>query len=176
MRLAHGDFLGSDHRADVALRIVKIAGANRACRADHYTRRLQLELDAVCAEIALRRCAGGGVYVKCVVWTGLHAGLAPDTAAVVEIDDSIISIVQGLSRTNIDTWCGIAMIASHHAEMPTGCRKLTFFDVFDPGAEDPDGYVVLFLTSHGTRMASDAAVVIYYKTVAQGVLLSVPRS
>jgi len=176
MRLARGDFLGRNHRAHVALRIVEIACTNRACRANHYTGRLEIELDAMCTEVALRRCVGVGVYVKCVIWTGLHAGFASDTAAVVEIDDSIISIVQGLSRTNIDTWCGIAMIASHHAEMPTGCRKLTFFDVFDPGAEDPDGYVVLFLTSHGTRMASDAAVVIYYKTVAQGVLLSVPRS
>jgi hypothetical protein len=167
MRLACGDFLGSDHRADVALRIIQIARTNRACRANHHTCRLQIELDAVCTEVALRRCVGGRVYVKCVVWTGLHAGFASDTAAVVEIDDSVISIMQGLSRTNFDTRCGIAVIASHHAEMTTGCRELTLFDVFDPGAEDPYRYVVLFLTSDGTRMTSDAAVVVYYKTVAQ---------
>ncbi len=59
------------------------------------------------------------------------------------------------------------MIAAHHAEMAAGMRKLPFFDVLDPGAEDADRDVVLFLAGDRAGMTTDTAVVIDYETVAQ---------
>ena len=64
------------------------------------------------------------------------------------------------------------MVATHHAEMAAGMRKLTFFDVLDPGAEDAKRDIVLFLASNCARVAADAPVMIDYEAVPQFVCLS----
>jgi hypothetical protein len=59
------------------------------------------------------------------------------------------------------------MVATHHAEMAAGVRKLTLFDVLDPGAEDAERNIVLFLAGDRARVTADTAIMIDYEAVPQ---------
>jgi hypothetical protein len=59
------------------------------------------------------------------------------------------------------------MIATHYAEMAAGVWKLPLFDVLNPGAEDADRNVVLFLACDRARMTPDTTIVINYESVPQ---------
>src|SRR5258708_9566702 len=166
MRLTRGDLLRRDNRADMALRVVKIARDNSARRANHHARGLEVQLHAMRAKVALGGRVGLRIDIERVIRTGLHARLAPDTAAVVEIDDSIIAIVQGLGRANLDTRCVVAMITAHHAEVAARGGELALLDIFDPSAKNADRHAVLFLARDRTGMTSDTAIVVDYETVA----------
>jgi hypothetical protein len=99
--------------------------------------------------------------------------LASDAAVAVEIDDAVVAAKQCSRRTYFNAGCVVAMVATHHAEMAAGVRKLTFFNVLDPGAEDPERDVMLFLAGDRARMTPDAAVVIDNEAVPQ---FEFPRS
>jgi hypothetical protein len=97
----------------------------------------------------------------------LHARLASDAAAAIEIHNSVVAAEQRPGRADFNARGVVAMIAAHHAEMAAGVGKFSLFDVFDPGAEHAHRDVVLFFTGNGAGVTTDAAVVIDYEAVAQ---------
>lgn len=107
---------------------------------------------------------GGGVRlwidVQGVVRARLHACATTDTAAIVKIDDSIGSPVEGSDRADFNARRGIAMITPHYRKQSRGLRKSPFFDVFDPGAIHTDGDIVLRFTRDRTRMTADTLAVV----------------
>jgi hypothetical protein len=102
----------------------------------------------------------------------LHTRIASDAAIVVEIDDAVVTAKECARRTYFNAGRIVAMVATHHAEMAAGMRKLTLFDVLDPGAEDAKRNVVFFLASDCARVTADTAVVIDYEAVSQFASLS----
>jgi hypothetical protein len=119
------------------------------------------------AEVAFGGGMGIRVQIERIVGTGLHARLASDATVAVEIDDAVVATKECSRRTYFNAGRVVAMVAAHHAEMAAGVRKLTFFNVFDPGAEDAERDVMLFLAGDRARMTPDAAVVIDYEAVPQ---------
>jgi hypothetical protein len=97
----------------------------------------------------------------------LHTRFASDAAAVVEIDDAVVTAKECARRAYVNAGRIVAMVAAHHAEMAAGVRKLTLFDVLDPGTENAKRDVVLFLASDCARVTADTAVVINYEAVPQ---------
>jgi hypothetical protein len=116
---------------------------------------------AFCGRVAFR------VKIERVVGTGLHARLASDAAAAIEIHNSVFAAEQRPSRADLNAGGIVAMVAAHHAEMAAGVGKFPLLDVLDPGAEHADWDVVLFFASDGAGMATDAPVVVNYEAVAQ---------
>ena len=114
----------------------------------------------MCAEVALGCSVGIRVEIESIVWTRLHARFASDAAGVVKIDDAVVAAEQCSRRTYFNAGRIVAVIAPHHAEVAAGMRKLAFFDVFDPGAKNPNRNLVLFLTRDRARVAPNTAIVI----------------
>src|SRR5262249_31288517 len=75
-----------------------------------------------------------------------------------------------MGRTDLDTRRIVAVVASHHAEMPTDIGKLALLYVLYPGPEHANRNVMLFLARHRAGVASDTAVLIDYKSVPQSAL------
>ena len=165
MGLADCDLLRRNDAADMALRIVEVAGHDRLRGTNDDAGRFEIGLDAMRAEVAFGGRAGFGVNVKRVVGAGLHAGLASDTAAVVEINDAVVALEQRAGRANLDARRLLAMVASHHAEMAAGVGEGTLLDVLDPGAKDADRDLVLILAGNRAGVTSDASVLVDHEAV-----------
>jgi hypothetical protein len=60
----------------------------------------------------------------------------------------------------------VAVIAAQHGKMSPRIRIVSFLDVFHPSPVYADGDVVFFLARHRARMAADASVLVYKKSVA----------
>jgi hypothetical protein len=96
----------------------------------------------------------------------LHAGFTADAALVVEINDAIAAAKQGHGGADLYARRVVAVIATEYGEMAPCVRVVTFFNVFYPGSIDTYGDVVFFLACDRARMATDAAVLVYEKSVA----------
>src|SRR5262245_34740151 len=112
------------------------------------------------AKIAFGGSVRGRIDVQRVVRTRLHARLAADAAVGVEIDDAILTAIEGCNGADGDARCKVAMIAAHHTEQPAVVRKLAFFDVLHPRAIDANGNLMLAFAGHGTGVAANAFAVI----------------
>ncbi|HNU06961.1 MAG TPA: hypothetical protein PKO33_04280, partial [Pyrinomonadaceae bacterium] len=104
-----------------------------------------------------------------VVGARLSTGLASDAASVVEIDDAVLARVERRHRTDLDARSVGAVIAPHDGKKPPRVGKLAFFDVFDPGAVDADGDLVLGFAGNGAGVAADALSVVDYEAKVHGV-------
>jgi hypothetical protein len=167
LRFTRRDLLGRYNLADLTLGIIDVAGDNRARGTYDDAGRFQIQLNPMGAEVALGRCMSIRIEIKRIVRTCLHARFASDTAAAIEIDYAIVAAEKSSGRAYLNTWGIITMVATHHAEMAAGLRKGPLFDVFDPGAENANWYIVLFFASNRARMTSDTAVMIDDKPVPQ---------
>src|SRR5579864_6507061 len=96
------------------MRIVQVAGQDGLGGADDLTGWLEPDVDAVRAEVALRSRLGDRVDIERVVGAGLHAGLAADAPAAVEVDDAVVPLEEGLCRADSDAGCIVAMVAAQH--------------------------------------------------------------
>src|SRR3989442_1203456 len=93
----------------------------RTARGAHDgARGLEADLDPVRAVVALRRGRGIRVDVERVVRAGLHARLAADAAAAVEIHDAVVAPIERDRRANGHTGRGVAVVAAQHGEIPAG--------------------------------------------------------
>jgi hypothetical protein len=86
---AHRDLVAGDDLGDLGVGVVEVAGDDRVCRAHRHAGRLETNLHAVVAEVALVRGVGFRVDVDRVVGAGVHTGLATNAVAVIEIDDAV---------------------------------------------------------------------------------------
>src|SRR4051812_28847340 len=101
-------------------------------RADVDAGWLEAYVDAVRAVVALGRSVRVRVHVEGVVRARLCARFAPDTAAVVEVDDAVLPRKQRSDRTDLDTRRVGAVVAAHHGKQPSRIRKTALLDVLDP--------------------------------------------
>jgi hypothetical protein len=118
------------------------------------------------AKIALGGRVAVGVDIQSVVGTSLHAGFAADASLVVEIDDSVSAPIECACRANFRARSVIAVIAAHHAEVARCMRELAFLDVFDPGSNNANRFLMFFFARNRASVAPDTTVLIYNKTVA----------
>jgi hypothetical protein len=117
-------------------------------------------------EVALGRGVVVGIDIECIVGAGLHAAFATDTAAIVEIYDSIRTAEERVGGTNLDAGSVVAVVTSHHAEVAPGLGELAGLHVFDPGSEDSDGDLVFLLARHCAGVAADASILVNNEPVA----------
>src|SRR5580704_12119724 len=174
VRLAARHLLCGDDAANAALRIVKVAGLDCLRGTYDHAGRLEIDLDAMRAEVALGGSAGSGIDIERVVRTGLHARFTSDAAAAVEIDNAIVALEQRAGGANLDARRLVAMIAAHHAEVAAAVGEGALFYVLDPGAEDSDRDLVLILAGNGACMASDASVLVDNEAVTHARVPSWP--
>lgn len=128
--------------------------------ADDDAGRFEAHIDAVRAVIAFSGSVRLRVDIKSVVGAGLHAGFTTDAAAVVKVDDAILSPVQCRDWTNLDAGCVVTVIAAHHRKEPSRIRELTLFDVLDPSSIDAHWDVVFRLTCNRAGMTADTAAIV----------------
>src|SRR4029079_19280879 len=102
LRLAHLDGNAAHEPGDPAGRGFEVAGDDGLRRAHRHARRLQPHLDLVRAEVALGRRLRVRVDVDRVVGTALHAGLAADAAARVEVPDAVAPLEERGGRADLD--------------------------------------------------------------------------
>src|SRR5256885_15269028 len=74
------------------------------------------------AIVALRRRRRLRIDVERIVGTGLHARLAADAAAAVEVDDPVVPTVERDGRANGDAGRRVAVVAPEHGEIAAGGR------------------------------------------------------
>ena|SRR5215467_2302624 len=94
------------------------------------------------AVVALLCCVRIWINIKSIVRAGLHARLAANTPVTVKVDNAIVTPEQRGYRTDRDTWCILAVIAPQHGKEPLRIRIIARFDVFNPGPEGADGYLM----------------------------------
>ncbi len=155
-----GDVVAGDDAVDRIGRIVEVDDLDGLGRAHHHTRRLEPDLDAVVAEVALVRRRGLGVDVDRVVGAGVHAGLAADAVVVFEVDHAVVGTEQRRGRADLHARRVVAVVAAHDVELAGDVGEVAGLDVLDPGAVDPDGHVVFALARHGAGVTADARVAV----------------
>ena len=114
----------------------------------------------MCAVVALGSGVGFRIDVERIVRTCLHARLAGDAAAVVEIDDAVRTGEQGLRRANLHTRRILTVIAAHHRENPAGVWKSPFLDVLHPSPVHSDWNVMFGFAGDGAGVTTDATTVV----------------
>src|SRR5438132_316804 len=125
-----------------------------------YDDTFQADVDPVRAEVALHRRVFEWVDVQRVVRARLHAGLAADAAARVEVDDPVGAAEERLGRADRDAGRIVAVIAAQHGEVPACVREHALLDVLDPRPEDAERNVLLLLARHRAGMAADTAALV----------------
>ena len=166
LRLANGSGAASDDYAGLAATVIHVAGQDCLRRADDDAGRLQILFDAMRAEIALGGGVAIGVDVKSIVGTGLHATLAADTAAIIEVYDSIRTAEERVGGTNLDAGGVVAVVTSHHAKMALAVRELAGLHVFDPSSKDSDRDLVLLFARYGTGVTANTSILVDDEPVA----------
>ena len=119
----------------------------------------------MCAVIAFGRSMCIGIDVQSIVGTSLHTGLATNATTVVEIDDSIRTLVERSHRAYRDTGCVVAMVAPHHRKQPARIRILPFLDIFHPGSVDTHRNLMLTFAGNRTGVTADTTSIVNNKTV-----------
>jgi hypothetical protein len=163
------DRLDADELADTGVGIVEITHPDGLGRTDLDTGRLETLVDAVSAEVALRRGVGVLVDVDRVVRTCLHAHLAADAAGVVEVDDPVGSDEECLGGAALDARCVGAVIAAQDRHFAGGVGEGALFDIFHPRPELAYRDVVLGLAGHRAGVAANAGPLINGESVAHAI-------
>lgn len=145
---------------DVRIRVVEVTRDDRLCGTNHDTSRLEADVDAVSAVITFCRSVSLWIDIECVVGAGLHTSFAANAAAVVEVDHAIFAAIESCDWADFDTRGVVTVIATHHRKKPSRVRKLSLFDVLNPGSIDADRDVVFRLACDGTGVATNTAAVV----------------
>jgi hypothetical protein len=118
------------------------------------------------AIVALFCRVGVRVDVKRVIRACLHARLAADAPAPVEIDYPVLAAEKRSHGADSYTGGVIAMIASEHRKESPGRRVFALLYVFDPGAKRPDGDIVFGFAGESAGMTADAFAVVYNEPIS----------
>lgn len=160
LRLAHGHILARQQLGNLRVGVVHIPGDDRVLRANNHARRLQADIGAVGAVVALGGRFRLRVDVDGVVRAGLHARLAADADAVVELHDAVGALVHRFRGADAHAGRVGAVVAARHLEMATRVGVTAGFHVFDPGAVDAEGHFVFAFAGGGAGVAADALAII----------------
>src|SRR5262249_60117914 len=115
------------------------------------------EFHAVRAVVTLGCRVRVGIDVERVVGTGLHARLAADAAAAIEVDDAVGAAVERHRRADGNARRVVAVVAAQHGEVTPRVGERALLDVLHPGAEGAQWHPVLFLAGHRAGVTADAA-------------------
>jgi hypothetical protein len=118
--------------------------------------------------VALGRGPCLGIDIECAVRTGLSAGLAAYAATGIEIHDTVIPLVQGFDRADIDAGRLFAVVAPHDRKIPAGFGETPLFDILDPRPVYPQGHLVLGFAGYRAGMAPDALSGVDHETIVHG--------
>jgi hypothetical protein len=119
----------------------------------------------MCAEVTFCGRAIIRIHIYRIVWTGLHAGFAPDATVGVEIDNPVFALIHRGHGTNSDAGRLRAMIATRHLKYAARIWEQSLLDVFDPSPVHADRHLVFGFARHGTSVTSDALAIIDYEAV-----------
>ena len=137
--------------------IGKVSDDDRLSGTDDHTCRFETDVEAMGAKIALLGGLILGVDEDGVVGAGGDAGLAPDAAPLVEIDDPVSPLVHRRRGAGSDARRVLALIATGHLVGPAGVREDSLVDVLHVRPRHAQRHVVLRLAGRRTGVAPDAA-------------------
>ncbi len=160
LRAAHRDRLAMDDPRHLRGRVVEVPDQDGLGGTDHDAGRLEADVQAVRAEVALLGRVVLGIDEDGVVGTGGDAGLAADADRLVEVDDAV-----GPPEHRAG-WAGgraggvVALVAARHLKRSARLGEDPDVHVLDVGAGDPERDLVLGLAGRGAGVAADAALVV----------------
>ncbi len=156
-RPAHGHDVTVDELRHARLGILQIPDHDRFGGADDDTGRLEANLEAMRAEVALLCRVIFGVDEDRIVRAGGNAGLAADADVFVEVDDAVGAAKHRARRTRLDAGGMLALVAARDLKRTPRGRELANVDVLDVRAVDAERDGVLRLACRAAGMAANAA-------------------
>ena len=141
-------------------RVVAVPDQDRPGGAHRDAGRLQADVEAVRAHVALLGRMVLGVDEDGVVGARGHARLAADADALVEVDDAVLAAEHRLGRAGTHARRIGALVAPGHLEGAAGLRELADIHGLHVGPGYPDRNFVLALAGGRARVASDALVLV----------------
>ena len=161
-RTSDGDSIAIDDLCDIRILIVHVADENRLRRTNNDTRRFELHVDAMRAEVTFL----SGVILRIdkdrVVRTRSHARLATDADRFIKIDNAIRAFEHRRRWTSGYARRVSALIAACYLVSASRLRKDADVDVFDVCARDGKRNEILRLACRRAGMTADAARVVNY--------------
>jgi len=124
------------------------------------------------AVVAFGRGAFIWIDINGIVWTGLHAGFAPDAALGTEIDDAVLALIHRGYWADSNAGRVLAVITSCYLEHAASIRVNSFFNIFHPGTVHGEGNVILRLAGHGAGVTANALAVVDDKSVSHAERIS----
>jgi hypothetical protein len=122
--------------------------------------------------MAFGRRVGFWINIDGVVGTGLHAGFAADTHLRIELDDAVGTLVHGRNRADAHARGVSTVVAACHLKMAASIGKRAFFDVFNPGAIDPQRNLIFGFAGRAAGVTANAGAIIYNKAIIHAGLLA----
>ncbi len=107
----HSNVFPPDELADGILRVVEVHNFDCFGRAHDHTRRCEINLDPVVAEVALLGGVCFRVDVQRVVGARVHARFAADAVVVLEVHHTVVGTEQSVRRADRHTGRVFAMLA-----------------------------------------------------------------
>jgi len=132
---------------------------------DNHTGRLQSDLRAMGAIVALGGGMAVGVDVERVIGAGLHARFTTDAARGVEVYDAVLALIESFGGTDSHARSIIAVVAAVDEKIAASVGKLAFFDVFHPGSIHANGHIVFGLARDSTGVTADALALVNYESI-----------
>jgi len=140
--------------------VVHVAHEYCLSRTNNNTRRFEIHVDAVRAEVALLRRVVLRVDEDRIVRTRCHTRFATDADRFIKIDNAIRSLEHCSGRAGGHTRGMGALVASSYLMRAADLGKHADVNVFHVSAGHREWNEVLRLARRRTRMASDAACVV----------------
>ena len=160
LRTSHLHGTALDQLSHLRRRVVEVADQDGLGRAHGDARGFEADIESVGAHVALLGRVILGVDEDGVVRTSRHTGLATDADGLVEVDDAVLALEHGLSRTRRDARCIGALIAAGDLEGPPNLREDSDVDRLDVGTGHAQRNLVLALTGCRARVAADASALV----------------
>lgn len=109
-------------------------------------------------------CVRLRIDVNGVVGAGLHACLAADADARIELDDSVFPLVHGAYGADMNAWRVRTVVAACDLEKPASVWESTFFCVLNPGPIYTQGNFIFRFTCSRAGVAADTFTIVNDKS------------
>ena len=162
LRTPHRDRVAIDDLRDVRIWVVHVANQNRLRRTNNNTRRFEIHVDAMRAEVTFLSRVIFRVDEDRVVGTRSHARFAADADRFIEIDNAVGAFEHRGGWAGGDARRVSALIAARHLMSASRLRKHADVDVFDVCARDGKRNEIFRLARGGAGVTADAARMVDY--------------
>ena len=138
LRFAHSHFVLRQHVADLAVGVVHVASNDCMFGTDDDAGWLQIQLNAMGAEVTFCGRVGVGVDVDSVVGAGLHTGFAADADLWVKFNNAICALIHGCDWADTHAGRVGAMVAAGDLKVTSHIRIKPGFNIFYPSTVDAE--------------------------------------